>query len=357
MSRVQDDPKRRCLKVNEWPPADRALWQRMHTAGDPFQETGAAAHWRKETRHKNRKGYGRWLTFLTNHGVFFSDETPGDRVTSENAEAYLEELVMQDVSGYTRCNRLFELYSVISTMHPNHDWQWLRAAATKIERASAPKTAKRDRLIPTQKILQCGFTLMEEARSMAETNQRYWRSRYRDGLMISLLALRPLRRGNYAAIEIGQHLVKTPDGFTLFFHADETKTHTILEYSVPDYLNAPLIHYIDHVRPGLLKDKSTNRLWISEQGKPMSAQSIYHRITKMTACVLGRPLNPHLFRDCLATTWAEEDPRYARGAAALLGHRSFRTTERHYQHAETRRASRSYVRAIASLRRELRKGA
>jgi len=52
MSRVQDDPKRRCLKVQEWPPADRALWQRMHTAGDPFQETGAAAHWRKDKGHE-----------------------------------------------------------------------------------------------------------------------------------------------------------------------------------------------------------------------------------------------------------------------------------------------------------------
>lgn len=354
MSRVQDDPNRRCLKVQEWPPTDRALWQRILVTGNPFEENGAAAHWRKDTCHKNRKGYGRWLTFLSNHGIPLSDEPPGDRVALKNVRAYLDELVRHEVSTYTRRNRLLELYAVISAMHPDRDWQWLREAAARVERAGAPKTAKRERIISTQKILHSGLALMEEARSMAETDQRYWKARYRDGLMISLLALRPLRRRNFAAIEIGRHLVVMTGGLTLVFDAEETKTHVTLEFSVPDCLNVPLTYYIDHVRPDLLQGQRTKRLWISERGKPMSAQAVYHRITKVTARVLGRPLNPHLFRDCLATTWAEEDPRHSRGAAALLGHRSFRTTERHYLHAEARRASRSYVSAIASLRRQLR---
>jgi len=214
MSRVQDDPNRRCLKVQEWPPTDRALWQRILVTGNPFQENGAAAHWCKDTCHKNRKGYGRWLTFLSNHGIPLSDEPPGDRVAPKNVRAYLDELVRHEVSTYTRRNRLLELYAVISAMHPDRHWQWLREAAARIERAGAPKTAKRERIISTQKILHSGLALMEEARSMAETDQRYWKARYRDGLMISLLALRPLRRRNFAAIEIGRHLVVMTGGLT-----------------------------------------------------------------------------------------------------------------------------------------------
>jgi integrase len=64
----------------------------------------------------------------------------------------------------------------------------------------------------------------------------------------------------------------------------------------------------------------------------------------------GRPINPHLFRDCLATSIAIHDPDNVRMAAALLGHRSFATTERHYNLARTLQAARSYQHVIGAAR-------
>ena len=39
------DPIRRALPLDEWPPADQALWRAALTAGDLFDQGGGAAHW------------------------------------------------------------------------------------------------------------------------------------------------------------------------------------------------------------------------------------------------------------------------------------------------------------------------
>jgi hypothetical protein len=69
------------------------------------------------------------------------------------------------------------------------------------------------------------------------------------------------------------------------------------------------------------------------------------------------PINPHLFRDCAATTIATEDPGHIGIASRLLGHASIRTTDRHYRQANSINASRHYEAARAELRTQLRPGA
>lgn len=51
-----------------------------------------------------------------------------------------------------------------------------------------------------------------------------------------------------------------------------------------------------------------------------------------------------------ATTMAIHDPDHVRVASALLGHASPATTERHYQHAQSLEASRSYAEVVTQLR-------
>jgi len=78
----------------------------------------------------------------------------------------------------------------------------------------------------------------------------------------------------------------------------------------------------------------------------MTEMAIYYRIRTHTQRAFGTPINPHLFRDAAATTLAIADPVHVRVAAPLLGHRTFRTTERHYQHAQSLDAHRAYVGAV-----------
>ena len=62
------------------------------------------------------------------------------------------------------------------------------------------------------------------------------------------------------------------------------------------------------------------------------------------------PINPHLFRDCAATTIAIEDPEHVRIASQILGHRSAATTERYYNQAQTIDAARRYQDFLVALR-------
>ncbi len=63
-------------------------------------------------------------------------------------------------------------------------------------------------------------------------------------------------------------------------------------------------------------------------------------------------MNCHLFRDCLATSLADDNPEAVRLAADLLGHRSFQTTAKHYIAANQKSALRRHQAGVAARRKE-----
>jgi integrase len=74
------------------------------------------------------------------------------------------------------------------------------------------------------------------------------------------------------------------------------------------------------------------------------------RITSRTWEGLGRAINPHLFRDCAATSIAIDDPDHIGIVSRLLGHRAASTAERYYNHARSVEASRRLQQQILALR-------
>ena len=128
-----EDPRRRCLKVQDWPEQDRLAWTKALEPGDILDGTvGPRFYWSEQTREKYRKGYGRWLTFLTVTGLFEPDASPGDRITPENVRAYIDELG-ETVSSWTLWGRLAELLSAAKALEPDRDWGWLRRTVRHFE--------------------------------------------------------------------------------------------------------------------------------------------------------------------------------------------------------------------------------
>jgi integrase len=76
------------------------------------------------------------------------------------------------------------------------------------------------------------------------------------------------------------------------------------------------------------------------------------RIAEHTKGAFGKPVNMHLFRDCAATSIALGDAEHVRIAAAVLGHRSFATTERHYNLARSAEAAADYHSYLDRFRQE-----
>jgi integrase/recombinase XerD len=173
--------------------------------------------------------------------------------------------------------------------------------------------------------------------------------------MIGLLAHRPLRIKNFAAIRLGQQLICQEGRAWLVFAAAETKTKQPWEAEFPEPLLAALARYLDHHRPVLLQGEAgsvpaeVDALWVSEIGTQLESGALARRIRIHTARAFGRALPPHWFRDAAATTIAIEDPRHVRDARHVLGHASLATTERHYNQAHSLEASRRHQAVLAGL--------
>jgi integrase len=85
-------------------------------------------------------------------------------------------------------------------------------------------------------------------------------------------------------------------------------------------------------------------------GLPMNDNAIYIRVVARTREGLGQAINPHLFRDCAATSVAIDDPAHVGIASRLLGHRTGSTTERYYNQARSVEASRLMQDYLLALR-------
>jgi integrase/recombinase XerD len=178
----------------------------------------------------------------------------------------------------------------------------------------------------------------------------------RDGLIIALLALVPLRRGNLLSLAMGTCLIKNADQWTILITSKKSKNHDTLEYALPEMLVPHLQAYLEVHRPVLTKQVNRwkadtgNHLWVSSHGSPMTEMAIYDAIAKRTKAAFGTAINPHLFRDEAATALAIHDPAHVRSAAPLLGLRQLSTTERYYQQAQSLEAQREFAKQAGRMR-------
>jgi len=208
---------------------------------------------------------------------------------------------------------------------------------------------------PAAQLVELGETLMREAANPHPGYGVDRRALFRDGLMIAFLALRPLRIRNLTHLELGRTLLEVSDGrHRIVYGRGETKTGEPIELDWPEELEPALAEYLADYRPRLLRGRISSMLWIGVFGDPMAEQTIRQAITLRTQARLGAAINPHLFRDCAATTMAIEDPAHVGLASPLLGHASTTTTDRHYRQANSIAAGRQLAAAVAAKRASLR---
>jgi site-specific recombinase XerD len=123
-----------------------------------------------------------------------------------------------------------------------------------------------------------------------------------------------------------------------------------------------LTQYLKTYRPFLLALRSTrgrsrsatlppagNALWVTQYGTPFSAYAQTKALKKHTVERFGKFVNPHLLRDCIASSIANEDPERFRIAALILGHGCLDTTEKYYIQAQSGVATRRFHDRILSI--------
>ncbi len=317
-----------CLPVNEWPVIDRQLWVEGLREHGLFDGSSVAAHWSALSRKKIAQGYGRWLQWLQATGQCDAEAPPGQRVTPSRVAAYIRHL-REMVAPHTLVSRLQDLLDALRLLAPQDDLTWLATVWGTLRMQAVPTRQKRLRLRPADNLAALGFRMM--------------------------LAYRPVRLKNFAAMCLGQHVVALGGHTWMVFAATETKSRRPYEAVFPEALEGRLQRYLHSHRLVLLAGERgdvagiTNALWISENATHLEAGALSKRIAMHTLNAFGRSIPPHWFRDAAATSIAIDDPVHVRDAHLVLGHAGLATTERHYILAQSLQASRRHQATLAQL--------
>jgi hypothetical protein len=181
-------------------------------------------------------------------------------------------------------------------------------------------------------------------------------SRFRDYLLLALQGACGLRLRNLAMMRIGTHLVQhdtDSDRFWVLFRPTETKNRKEIHKPLPRKLTPYLRRYLEHHRLVLLRqgDGSAEEqaLWITQYGRPLSADGINRRLAILTRRHFGRTLRSHRFRHCLASFMPIEAPSKAAAVPALLGN-GLAAAERYYIRGQQVASRLSHLKTIAELR-------
>lgn len=344
----KDHSWRRHLAFNDWPPPDIAAWQIAVAEGDILDGQGPAAHWASATKRTNRQHYARWLGYLMHYDRLALEHAPAERLTTTAVRSYVKHL-SSELAPRTVVSSLVGLKVMMKAMAPQADWRWLADACNALNRSSKPRNLKGPRVRPTGEIYAAAFRELDRLLSTPLT-RRIDRVAYRDTLMLAMMAARPLRLKNFTNIRIGEHLLRQAGTWILLIPGEETKNGQTLEYALPTSLAPYLQVYLDRVRESFCNAHTDEALWLEFMGAPLRCHSIYGRIILVTKRLLGVGINPHLLRDCAATSLSTESPAAARSAAALLGHRYFSTTERYYVRANQLDASRTINATLTAIK-------
>jgi integrase len=334
----------------DWPAGDREAWQRACASPGFLKAQRPAARWAPSTRHRVQRAYGRFLGWLVLMDRLDRDSTPAARLARANLEGLVAHLV--PINAPRSVVTVLDGLSMFArALGLDTDLVYLRGAQAELRHDCHDHRDKALRLRDAVELLELGAELMAGT-PYADRLVRQ-ATRYRDGLAIALLAMRPLRLANLMGLRVGEELRRVDGRWWIMIPATQTKNRRPIEARFSPLLLGELAFYLDRVRP-LLREGSENvpyaHLWIGEGGRPLSASRMRQTVCARTKAAFGRPVCPHLFRDCVATTIALDDPEHVRIAAQVLGHGTFATTERHYRMSRMAEATRAYEAILDSFR-------
>jgi integrase len=340
------------LPIEQWPKSDRTGWAEACLPAWRLVRGGPASHLNHVSRSDIANRYGLFLDYLQRSGRFEAGQGATSLVSPENVSAFIAELKTR-VRSVTVWNSVYKLRRAAQLIAPSTQFGWLAEIEKDLALMMVPRS-KNDRLVLTERLVEAGFLLIKEAQMFGKSN--FARATgIRNGLLIVLLALHPIRMKNFAGLTIGESFININGRWWIRVTADETKSNRVDQRQVPEFITALVDQYLDTYRTVLNRGNTDERaLWISSTtGKRITAKNLGTLISKLTLETIGVDVSPHLFRAAGASTAALYGRKYPHLASALLGHRDPRVTEEHYNQGSSVETGDTYA-AIATLYRSQR---
>ena len=357
---------RTALSHCDWPDMDKALWAKATQTGDFLEADGKAAHWAAPTKLQVQKGYGKWLYFqnLESDTASSRPQKPSERMSEATLRAYLAWLKDQGLASQTIASRITDLTEALRVMEPQANLDLLRTLCTTLQGQAEPSRNKHARIRAPREIWKaCEAFMLEMANSDTVLNHPR-ASRYRDAMILGVLANRPLRRRNIARLILGVHLIHEAAKWHCHIPHTETKDARSIEFALPqdEGFVACFSYYLQVVRQKLLKHSPidqdalhilTGPLWVSTRGRILTDHALYYAVTRISEELLGKPIYPHLLRDCSASAMSSDAPEYILAASRILGHSSLKTTLSHYEQSSMLAAGARLVEHMSALQAKL----
>lgn len=340
------------LPRNAWPGADRTMWDELRKDAGPLDDRGGLAHVRQTTCKSLEDRYARWMMWLTTADPDALTLHPAARATLPRLQLWLEALA--HTRPMTRLAFVDGVLRVLSAAHPAQDWTMQRRLIKSLKRAAGrgDPARKQGRILSSTFLLQVGLSYAASDPALV-SNLLTRMLRQRDGTMIAVLSVLPMRRRAFCELALGKSVHVSATDITISLSPEMTKTGVPWDVVVPKQVELALRRYIDEVRPALLTrgDRCHDILWVGKKGEIIGQDYVGMRIGNVTQQLTGKRVSPHLFRDAAATTLARMSPESARLIRPVLAHSGFQTAERHYIHAQTIDAGRDYAALVQRLRK------
>jgi integrase len=306
-------------------------------------------------------GFGKLLTILQEKGSLAGCTGIGDIVTEPHLIALVEHMEASGLTTNTQINYLTGIALAARILSPKADWGWVQTGINRLRAlARRSRSLVSHAGISSADLLSIGKQRFREAWGDATASDIDRAVRARDGLILALLSLRPLRRSTFARLRLGEHILFDGDDVRIHIPARQTKGgKRPYDAPWPDTLKEELFCYIDMVRPVLLAGHvahaddpaAGSALWVSKKGTMLTADAIYRQVRKLTGQALGKAINLHKFRNRATSTLAIHEPEQINLAQAVLGHSDPRSKETYIQADQLIAVRRSHAVEDEILRR------
>ena len=339
------------LAFEAWPKPDRQFWADLTTRGHPLDPAGALSHLRPATLDKMMVSYGRWLFWLGTCEPSALEEAAAARITEARVLAWIG--ACAELAAYSRKMYLDDLIRILVAIDPDRPTRRLRLLRKQLnEEARINAGGRKIGRIPSAVDLVTAGLDYADAGVAAAPSAFERARRLRDAAMVVVLAMMPVRRRNFATLELGRTVLVAPDFIEVTLPADEVKNARTQVFILQDPAAGLLRRYLAEARPFLAarNPEPTAHLWLADTGRPYALNYLTTRITRLTERLLGMKVPPHFFRDAVATTLARASAELARGVPAILGHTTARTAERHYNQARMIEAGWDYAEVLKEIR-------
>ena len=158
-----------------------------------------------------------------------------------------------------------KLRDAVRVMFPDKVPQHLSRLVARLESECRPRS-KAARIVMSSRLSALGTKLMKEA--IGPDGEMTSAVGYRDGLMIALLALRPVRLRTFSLMRVGTHLRQVGEEWRMVFDGPGIEIWTAFEITVPENVVPCFEYYLREVRPKFTGADRHDGVWASTKGGP-----------------------------------------------------------------------------------------